>query len=74
MTINWIRYTTGENTTEVYNLDQAHYFRHVSAGDESVIEFEIQGEKFRVMYSIDATAYQAALEYIRSVTEHNVQQ
>lgn len=72
MSINWIRYQTGENTTEIYNLDQAHYFRHVSAGDESVIEFEIQGEKFRVMYSMDASAYHAALDYIRSVTSHEL--
>jgi hypothetical protein len=72
MSINWVRYKTGENTIEIYNLDQAHYFRHVSAGDESVIEFEIQGEKFRVMYSVDASAYQTALDYIKGVTSHGL--
>ena len=72
MSINWVRYKTGENTTEIYNLDQAHYFRHVSAGDESAIEFEIQDEKFRLMFSIDANAYRAALEYIKSTTGHEL--
>ena len=72
MSINWVRYKTGENTTEIYNLDQAHYFRHVSAGDESVVEFEIQGEKFRLMYSIDAEAYRVAMDYIKHVTGHDL--
>lgn len=72
MSINWIRYKTGENTTEIYNLDQAHYFRHISAGDESAIEFEIQDEKFRLMYSMDADAYHAALDYIKSTTGHEL--
>jgi mRNA-degrading endonuclease HigB of HigAB toxin-antitoxin module len=72
MSINWVRYKTGETTTEIYNLDQAHYFRHVSAGDESVVEFEIQGEKFRVMYSVDAIAYREAMDYIKGVTGHDL--
>jgi hypothetical protein len=72
MSINWILYRTGETTTEIYNLDQAHYFRHVSAGHESAIEFEIQGEKFRIMFSMDREAYAAALNYIKSTTGHDL--
>jgi hypothetical protein len=66
--INWVKYQVGEHTQEIYNLDQAHYFRLTSKGTESEISFEIQQDKFHIMKSIDPDAYAAALEYIRSVT------
>jgi hypothetical protein len=66
--INWVKYQVGEHTQEIYNLDQAHYFRLTSKGTESEISFEIQQDKFHIMKSIDPAAYAAALEYIRSVT------
>ncbi len=70
--INWIRYHTGDTTTELYNLDSASYFRHVSKGLESAIEFEIQGEKYRIMQSMDPKAYQAVLDYIIATSGHDV--
>jgi hypothetical protein len=70
--INWVRHRTGDKTTMIYNLDQASYFRHVEAGDESAVEFEIQDEKYTVMYSMDREAYQAVLAYIREVTGHEL--
>jgi hypothetical protein len=72
MTINWIKHKTGDSTTMIYNLDQASYFRHVSAGTESVIEFEIQDEKYTIMRSIDADAYHAVLNYISQTTGHHL--
>lgn len=70
--INWIRYHTGDNTTELYNLDAASYFRHVSKGHESAVEFEIQGEKFRIMQSMHPEAYQAVLDYVVATSGHDL--
>ncbi len=69
--INWVRYRVGEHTVEIYNLDQAHYFRLTSKGSESEITFEVQDDKFHIMRSVDPEAYQAVLDYIRNVTGHN---
>lgn len=68
--INWVKYRVGEHTVEVYNLDQAHYFRLTSKGSESEITFEVQDDKFHIMRSVDEEAYQAVLSYIQSVTGH----
>ncbi|KXK18453.1 MAG: hypothetical protein UZ15_CFX003002200 [Chloroflexi bacterium OLB15] len=68
--INWVKYRVGEQTVEIYNLDQAHYFRLTSKGDESQVTFEVQGDKFHIMRSVDLEAYQAVMDYIRSVTGH----
>jgi hypothetical protein len=70
--INWIRYHTGDYTTDVYNLDAASYFRHVEKGHESAFEFEIQGEKFRIMQSMHPEAYQAVLNYINAISGHDL--
>ncbi|MBW4436880.1 MAG: hypothetical protein KME04_07075 [Pleurocapsa minor GSE-CHR-MK-17-07R] len=70
--INWVKYRVGEHTQEIYNLDQAHYFRLTSKGSESGISFEIQQDKFQIIKSIDPAAYDAALNYIRSVTGMDV--
>lgn len=70
--INWIRYHTGDTTTELYNLDAASYFRHVAKGLESAFEFEIQGEKYRVMQSMDNAAYQAVLTYVLATSGHDL--
>lgn len=68
MSQNWVRYRTSENTTELYNLDQASLFRHVYRGDESVLEFQIGDTTYTIMYSIDPDAYHAAIKYILTRT------
>lgn len=72
MSINWVRHRTGPTTTVVYNLDQASYFRHVAAGRESVVEFEIQDDKYTIMQSEDPDAYHAVLHYIQQTTGHDL--
>jgi hypothetical protein len=66
--INWVKYQVGEHTVEIYNLDQAHYFRLTDKGSESQITFEVQDDKFHIMRSVDPAAYQAVLNYINNVT------
>ncbi len=72
--INWIRYNTGDTTTELYNLDSASYFRHVSKDQESAFEFEVQGEKYRVMRSMDPAAYDAVMAYVLATSGHDLTQ
>lgn len=71
--INWVRHRVGEHTVEIYNLDQAHYFRLTEKGSESQVTFEIQNDKFHIMRSIDSEAYEAVLAYIANVTGHHFQ-
>jgi|GEM_PF-2651040 hypothetical protein len=71
--INWVKYHVGDHTVEIYNLDQAHYFRHSAKGVDSEITFEVQDDKFHIMKSVDPDAYTAILAYIRSVTGHELE-
>jgi hypothetical protein len=68
----WVRYQSGENTTEIFNLDQVSHFRHISAGEESVIEFVIHDATYRIMYSVDQVAFGVVAQYIQETTGYQL--
>jgi uncharacterized protein (DUF952 family) len=68
MANNWVKYETSRGAYELFNMEHARRFRHVSDGDESVIEIYLDGQAHAIMKSIDSAAYETALHYIEEAT------
>ncbi|MDZ4764760.1 MAG: hypothetical protein SGI73_09425 [Chloroflexota bacterium] len=73
MANNWVKYEASGGSYELVNLDRATRFRHVSAGEESVIEIYIDGQAHTIMKSIDSAAYEAALAVIQETTGYKLE-
>ena len=69
---NWVKYSTTENLTVIFNLERASRFRHFDSGSESYIEVAAEGETHMIMLSTDPGAYQDTLEYIQRTTGYQL--
>jgi hypothetical protein len=68
MTVNWLKYSNGDNVTVIINLDRAARFRHCDSGSESYVEVLSEGEIHSILLSTDPGAYQDVLDYIKRTT------
>lgn len=64
----WIKYTPSDNTTEIFNLDNATRFRHVESPNEAFIEVHANGAVHMITRINDPEAYQIVLRYIEQKT------
>ena len=49
-----------------------HTFAMLRRDTSSAFEFEIQGEKYRVMQSMDQAAYNAVMQYVLATSGHDL--